>query len=252
MLGQNPMSNPESPRKPAAEQSTNLEVQRKREAAIRATDAVSEVLDVSVSISALIHRANNENENEDERVVAKRALRAIGTVAMHDTELSRMIGEDDVYDYTEGVVLYGASDRLYLDLMQKYRLTPAEATGMYALREMVKEHTKNVGMAALVEALRTVGISAQQAGQDPEMALSAFDEAGFFTDHINGKQLNATVFYPNISSTPARLVDNDPDGSRSQHIIDDYKDHLKQPPEQNEEEAWQPTSNVDFLKKLGF
>ena len=247
-----PVSNLEHPTEPHADESTNLDVQLKREIVIHATDTVSEVLETSVSISMLIHNADDSNENEQERIIAKRSLRAISTIAIRDTEIARLVGKDGIYDYTEGVVLYGASDKLYLDLMKSYRLTAAEATGIYALRELVLEQAQSVGMAALVEALRTVGLSPQEAGRDPEMAMSAFDEAGFFTDHIGGRQLNSTVFYPKIASTPARLVSNDPDGSRSQHIIEDYKDQLKQPFEQNEEEAWQPTSNVDYLKKLGF
>lgn len=176
---------------------TDIEIIARRELAIRAVDAIAEVLEVDVSVHNLLILAANDQPTPV-RLAAKRALRCVEAIGRQGSPLIKAIGEVGIYDYVEGVVEFGASETTYLDLVSAFRLTAAEATGLYALRRLVAEHSDGheEGFPTLIRALASVGISPSQAGRDPEEAVAVLDEAGFFIDHAGGVTFDRPIFWP--------------------------------------------------------
>lgn len=250
-------SNPAAHNTPSDSQALSLAV--RRELALQATDAVSEILDVDVTIRSLLYAAETEKPTRD-RLIARRALRTIKAVIDEDSRVMKAIGQDGIYDYAEGVINYGASDNKYLALVEAFQLSAAEATGLYALREQIAEQTngKKPGFDQILDALSKLSMSVYEAANDPESALAAFDEAGFITDHVTyerfdrmvDKQFDMAIFHPKQIGLD-RIVEGDPDGSRTEAIQDGLKEELRRPVEEVEDESWRPASSVDYLKILG-
>lgn len=256
------MSNPEQDKSIDTYDYSALERAERRELVLRATDAMTEIFDVEVTIPALMQIADEE-EASPARLAARRALRCAASIAREDSRIISAIGEKNIYDYVEGVVSFGASDKLYLELMEKYGLAAEEVTGLYALRELLARQTdgKRQGMPTIIDALRMVGISVQQAAHDPEEALAAFEEAGYITDHPTfqvgdktiTKQLAFPVFYPSKGKIPYRILDDDVDGSLTESITDGMRDSLRYPREESEiDDIWHGKTVEEYLKNLGF
>jgi len=239
-----------------------LEQARRRNLALQATDMMSEILGTEVTIPALVILAGDD-EPTDVRLKARRALRCTESIARENSEIVAAVGEKNLYHYVEGVLIFGASDTLYLQLMETYGLNAEEVTGLYALRELIAEHTngQRPGMPTIVHALNQLGVSVQSAAQDPEEALIAFDKAGFITDYLERKTGNRTYFtqFNQVALRPSpykptpRLLEDDIDGSLSTAINDALKYNLRNPEESDEgEDIWQAKNVEDCLKSLGF
>jgi hypothetical protein len=177
---------------------TDLDVVARRELALHALDTIGEVLEVDVSVAALMHLAKDKDKTV--RVNAKRALRTIEAIGREDSEVVRRVGQTSLYHYVEGVMLYGASQRTYLGLMELFHMTAEEATALYALREQIADacHTSDEkpGFPTLVKALAKVGMSPAEAAMDTDAALHAMDAAGFFVGYGPKTTLDHPVFRP--------------------------------------------------------
>lgn len=230
-------------------------VVRRRELAVRAIDAASEVLEFTIAPSRLIELAEREDIDRETRLMAERTLRCIGSIAK-DAKLIEAIGEEGIYPYTEGVIMYGASNYKYLELMDRFKLSPEEVTGMYALRELIKEQVNEVQSPALsftniAAALEYIGWTIEQAANDPDGALEQFDSEGFFRDHTLSRQHDAPLFKPRLGYAIPRIVDADDDGSVTKGIQEGLKEYLRQHPEEKEGELWLGEGSLEsFLKKL--
>lgn len=225
------MTHPEqlSSNQPSAE----VDLSRRRELALRTTDAVSEVLEQDVSIAGL-QRAVASNDY-DVRVTAKRALRCIALIAEPNSEVVKAVGETEIYHFVEGVMLYGADTTTYLGLMDQHGLEPSEATGMYTLRNLVAEYTNgtNVGFPTLKKALSKLGITVKQASADPDAALESLSDSGFIIDHKDSRIFNRPILAPNLAEfTP--LVEDDTDGTITAGKNEAFKTQLSQRPEEVE------------------
>jgi hypothetical protein len=237
----------------------SLELAARRELALQATDAVSEVLETDVTVRGLIDAADSTEVSRD-RLIARRALRAIGAIIVEDSKVLQTIGQNGIYHYTEGVINYGASDRKYFALIEAFQLTAEEATGLYALREQIAEQTngRRPGFDMIIAALYRVGMSVYEAANDPDAALAAFDSAGYITDHVEydrfdrrvQKQFDTAGFHP-VQSKHERISSDDTDGSLTEAIQNGFKEALRRPIEEVEDESWRPASSEDFLKNLG-
>lgn len=242
--------------RPESEMSNEILV-RRRELAVRAIDAASEVLEFTISPSRLIELAEREDIDRETRLLAERTLRCIGSVAK-DVKLMEAIGEGGIYPYAEGVIMYGASNQKYLELMDRFRLNPEEVTGMYALRELIKEQVNDVQSSALsftniAAALEYIGWTVEQAANDPDGALEQFDRQGFFRDHTGTRQHDVPLFRPRLGYSIPRIVEVDEDGSLTEGIQEGLKEYFRQHPEEKEGEPWSGEGNLDgFLKRLDY
>lgn len=246
------MSSHEAETTATTEATSEIEIIQRRELALRATDAVSDVYDRTVSIPSLIHASGMEEDTPD-RLKAKRALRCIGSLAARNSDIAKAIlnDEDGIYNYAEGVIMYGADDKYYLGLMETYHLNTAEATGIYALREMIGEYgNTKPGFGKIIDTLSRVGLSVQQASMDPEAAVEAFYEAGFFVDHTRNYQYNTPVFAPNLTQKTYAFLEDDIDGTRSEEAIEVAKEHFRLSPEESEVDTWQADARIESLKNL--
>ena len=230
---------------------------RRRELAVRAIDAASEVLEFDISPPRLIELAEREDIDRETRLMAARTLRCIGSIAKNP-KLIEAIGEEGIYPYTEGVIMYGASNHKYLELMDRFQLNPEEVTGMYALRELIKEQVNDVESPALsftniAAALEYIGWTVEQAANDPDGAVEQFDREGFFRDHTLTRQHDAPLFRPRLGYAIPRIVEIDEDGSVTEGIQEGLKEYFRQHPEEKEGESWLGEGNLDsFLKKLDY
>ncbi len=234
------------------ENSSELELKVRRTLAVQALDSVSEVLERPVTPKQLLDIIDDKTLSSGVRLIAKRAIRCIVSISENST-LVDTVGTDGVYHYTEAVMLYAASDKNFLELMEKQDLTAEEATGLYALRELIAENAneQRPSFQQIFEALKGISMSVYDAAHDPDSAVEAFDAAGYFTDHFSRKQLNGPIFYPPYAESTHHIVEDDTDGSVSKGITDGIRESLQRPPEEQEGEAWQKEAAVeDFLKNL--
>lgn len=178
---------------------SDIELVARRELAVRAVGTIAEVLGVDVSVPNLLVLADDENPTV--RLAAKRALRCVEAFGRPDSEVVRKIGEAGMYDYVEGVMTYGASERRFLSLMGDHNLLPEEVTGLYAVRERVAEEINGdrPGFPTLLEALASIGIGPRQAASDPEEAVAALEVAGFFVDHLGRRSFDRPIFAPELA-----------------------------------------------------
>lgn len=242
-----------------------LEQKKRQDLAVRATGALSALFEADVSLSQILDIADSE-EDTAARLTARRALRAVTSIAKEDSEVARRLGKGDMYHYIEGVVTYGADTQRYLALMDSCGLSAEEATGIYALRELIAEHTNGAkpGLQQIIDALGAVGISIQHAAADPEHAAIAFDEAGFISDHafyrrgesyIVTRQFNQPVFSPARGHSARRLVEGDGDGTVTEGIKEGLRETLRHPVEESDvvddNQVWHQNTIENYLKNLG-
>jgi hypothetical protein len=242
---------------------TALDRKVRRELAVRATDTLSEIFEVDVSLAALLDIAESD-EPSAARTTAKRAIRAVTSISKEGSDVIERVGQNNVYHYVEAVVVYGASDKRYFELMDTLQLSAEAATGLYALREQIAEHTDGSlpSLPSIINALDSVGISIHQAAYDPDSALAAFEDAGYIFDHViyqgdNGDknvQYTRTIFFPAKGHTVNRLVDDDVDGSVTQGIREGLQESLRHPIEESDDEdenqRWHQDVIGDYLKNL--
>lgn len=241
-----------------------LERKKRQDLAVRATDALSELFETEVSVSQILDIAESE-EDTPARLTARRALRAITTIAKEGSEVAQRLRAGDMYHYVEGVVTYGASTQRYIALMDSCGLNAEQTTGIYALRELVAEYTDGTkpGLQQLIDALGAVGISVQHAAADPEYAAAKFDEAGFITDHATYqkgdttiiKQFDRPLFYPTQGHSINRLIEGDEDGTVTEGIKEGLQETLRHPAEESDviddNQVWHENNIADYLKNLG-
>ena len=220
--------------------SAEIALIERRELAVRATDAISEVLEVDVTIPALIMLAD-QSETQPVRLAAVRALRCVEAIARDDSAVVAAVGEHGIYHYVEGVIQYGASEKNYLALMEAHQLDAVGVTALYDLREQVATYTngRKPGFRAMHEALLSIGISSVDAANDPETAVRALDEAGYFIDHVGTTQwsriFDQPIFAPNLTAESARIVEDDIDGTMTRGILEGIKSHFSRHPEEIED-----------------
>lgn len=180
--------------------SQELAVLARRDLAQRTTDAISEVLDVDVTVPMLLALAD-KSEDDSVRLPALRALRCIESIAREDNPIVRRIGEAGIYHYAEGVIEFGASERKYMALLDTFGLDAEAVTGLYALRDAIAAETdgRNIGFDTILSALSTLGIGPHDAAADIEEAVRALGDAGFFIDHAGSKTFNQPIFSPNLA-----------------------------------------------------
>lgn len=185
-----------------------------QELAPYALETIADVLEVDVTVGALVQLSDN-SEPPEVRLAAKRALRCIEGFGRPDSPVLRRIGAVGMYSYVEAVVEYGASEMTYLTLMEVCNLSPAETTALYALREAIAEETNGTrpGFPTILRALAKVGISAAGAAGDTDAALAALAEAGCFIDHMGSATYSRPLFAPQYADNPPTLgydVDSTP------------------------------------------
>lgn len=196
--------------------STDIELVARQELAQQAVVAISEAFDgLPVTVSQLLTIAQ-EPEPSAARLGARRALRAVEAIGRPDSPVIRAIGKVGIYNYVEGVVVYGAAEWRYLGLMKDYNLTAEEATALYEIRRQVAEHTndKKPGFDQLIAALQSIGIDPHQAAIDTEAAVSSLEQAGFFVGYVGGKVFDSPAFMPEFQGKSP--LTHHPDSVRSQ------------------------------------
>jgi|GEM_PF-2944048 len=200
-----------------------LAVIARRELAIEATGLIADVLDVEVTVDALL-RLSQDEEPSEVRLGAKRALRCIESIGRVDSPVVQAVGRVGLYHYVEGVMTYGASENTFLTLMSERGLSAEETTGVYALRQLIAEETngESQGFPTINAALESLGISLQEAGQDPDFALSRLYEAGFFPDHAGSVIFDRPVFAPRLAKNHIPLGRRHVDTVRSDTDNDEW------------------------------
>lgn len=207
-----------------------LELVRRRELAVQATDAIMEVLDEQLTVPDLMRQAEAP-EATSGRLRARRALRCIYDIGVEDSPVVKAVGEVNLYHYAEGVVQYGSNRNTYLGLMEAFSLTAEQATGLYALRELIADQSDDtrIGFPTLQQALSEIGFSMKQAADDPDLALAAFVEAGFFVNYNGSRVYDQTIFSAKWSATdrkPGRHIDDVRDSAVQFAWIRDYVEDL--------------------------
>ncbi|HKU18027.1 MAG TPA: hypothetical protein VJP80_02025 [Candidatus Saccharimonadales bacterium] len=182
------------------EPGAELELFARRELALQAVDAITEVLEVDVTVGALM-QLSSAQESTVVRLAAKRALRCVEAIGRPDSEVVRRVGQANIYHYVEGVIEFGASERTYLQLMDTFGLCAEEVTALYALRRGIMEETNGVmpSFPRLLRALTTVGFSPQEAAADTDGALTALSEGGFFVNYFGGITYDRPQFSPHLA-----------------------------------------------------
>lgn len=179
--------------------SADIELVARRELAQQALGAIVEIFDMPVTVDQLLVIAQDP-EPSAARLGAKRALRAVEAIGREDTPVIRAIGETGIYDYVEGVVLYGASEPKFLELMETHGLNAQETTALYEIRRLVAEHTDGriPGFNQLITALKSVGVDPQQAAIDTHAAVSSLEQAGYFVGYSGGRIYDNPLFIPEM------------------------------------------------------
>lgn len=178
-----------------------LELVRRRELAIQATDAIAEVLDEQITVPELMRRADAP-EATPGRLRARRALRCVYDIGVEDSPVVAAVGEINLYHYVEGVLQYGSNRNTYLGLMDAFSLTAEQATGLYALRELIADETdgNRIGFPTLQRALKEIGLSMQRAADDPDGTATAFMDAGLFVNYTGSRIYDRPVFSVELAS----------------------------------------------------
>lgn len=189
-----------------------LDILRRRELAMQAVEAIEDVLEARVSIPNLLAVAEADSPSPA-RLQARRALRCIKDIGEENSVVVRTIGETNVYHYAEAVLGYGCNRQTYLGLVETFGISAEAATGFYALRELIADETggKRIGFPTLQNALSKVGMTVQQAAEDPDSALTAFSNAGFFVNYDGSRTYDSPIFSPDRPITETSLgyhVDN--------------------------------------------
>jgi hypothetical protein len=207
-----------------------LELVRRRELAVQATDAIAEVLDEQITVPELMRQAD-ALEATPGRLRARRALRCVYDIGVEDSPVVAAVGEVNLYHYVEGVLQYGSNRNTYLSLMDTFSLTAEQATGLYALRELIADETdgNRIGFPALQRALKEVGLSMQRAADDPDGTIAAFTDAGFFVNYNGARIYDHPVFSVELSEldkTPGWHRDTIKDSAVQFAWIRDYVEDL--------------------------
>lgn len=206
---------------------SDIEVVARRELALRAIDAMSEVLGVEVSVGNLLTLAE-DSDDPTLRLNALRALRCVESIGREGSRVIQAIGEAGIYHYVETVIVQGADERKFLELMKKYRLTAAEVAGLYELRRLVGQeiNTDILGFPTLLSALRSIGIQPWQAAADPEEAVEALIDRGIITDHVGRVTYSRPIFAPRIAELKIPLLP-DVDTPRTKEPLRWVREHFE-------------------------
>lgn len=207
-----------------------LELVRRRELAIQATDAIAEVLDEQITVPELMRQADAPEATAG-RLRARRALRCVYDIGVEDSPVVAAVGEVNLYHYVEGVLQYGSNRDTYLGLMDAFSLTAEQATGLYALRELIADETdgNRIGFPTLQRALKEIGLTMQQAANDPDGTITAFTDAGFFVNYNGARIYDRPVFSVELSEldkTPGAHRDNIKDSAEQFAWIRGYVEEL--------------------------
>lgn len=238
MLEQDPQVESDTP-VVAPPVSAELELATRRELAIQTTDAISEVLEVDVTLRSLENLATTTQVGDPNRLVAVRALRCVEAIARPNSVVVREIGQTSIYHYVEGVIQYGASERNFLFLMNKYGLSAEQVTCLYELREEIAEFSdgSRPGFPTMERAFASLGMSMQQAALDIESAVTTLDNAGYFINNKGKRTFDETIFAPKLAEGTGRLLPDDPDGSLTAGILDAQRTYLNRTADEIDDEG---------------
>jgi len=172
-----------------------VELLGRQELALKTTDHIAEVLGTAVTVNMLMQLAEEDNASEP-RLKARRALRALEAVGREDSEIVRIVGAAGLYAVAESVISYGAKVDKLLELIKADGLTAEEATAAYELRRLIAEQTSGYtpSFPAIRSALAELGMTLKEAAQDPDAALTALDEGGFFINQAGRFRPSQTRF----------------------------------------------------------
>jgi len=236
--------------------SAELDIAQRRELALVTMTEIGAVLDLpDVTVGAL-------EEMVDSRVYAthiqgERALRCIESLAREDSAVAKVVGENGVYHYAEGVVTFGANENKFLELMERHGLGAEQVTGLYALRELIGENTEGdkIGFASIEEALRNLGISVQDAATNPDNALEALDIAGYFSDTSGRMRFRRPRMLGHLAvARRGGLVEGDPSGEISLAVVEAWRSEEGLPVEERPDDNDIPTTSqviLDLKTELG-
>ncbi|HWB39208.1 MAG TPA: hypothetical protein VG604_03100 [Candidatus Saccharimonadales bacterium] len=221
----------------AASQELSL-VQRKA-LALTSFDAASSILEREVNVAVLARMA--ESVDQRTRLTGKRALRAIEAATRPDSKVIKAIGEQGIYPFMEGVILYGADTAKFLALLREEDegLTPETVTGLYALRESIAQHSEDGKMPSfpsIKRALQRLGISLADGGADPDMIAELIDQTGMLEKTASSGRGGTPAFIAHSYGNEP-LVEDDPDGSFSEAILKGQRAQLSSFADETEYEA---------------
>lgn len=227
--------------------SAEIEKFRRKELALTAVDAVSEVLEADITVRTL-ERLKDITDAPAIRLTAVRALRCIEAIAKDGSEVVKKVGELNLYHYVEGVVQYGASEKCYLGLMDSLGVSAEGATALYAIRELIAEYTDGTkpGFRTTVDVLRTAGITIYEAVHDPESAVAALYEAGYFVNYSGGRTFDQPIFWHKKVLEESRIVelDDDVDGTMTRGMLEGFRAYFSRHPEEIEDHTDDSTESV--------
>lgn len=181
-----------------------LDIVRRRELVVQATDALEEVLGEHVTLPGLMREAHASQPATFTRLQARRALRCIKDIGEEESAVVEAVGEGELYHYVEGVLQYGASKKTYLGLME-LGLSAEETTGLYALRQLIIDDESGASFGAIRHAIQLVGMTLQEAIENPDEAVAAFVEAGFFVNYSGSRTFDHAIFSPELPASERQL-----------------------------------------------
>lgn len=170
-----------SPEANLQDPSAELELAQRRELALTGMEYVSDILGHDVSAQMLLDTRNNPEVSHSAQLTAKRAVRFIGSIAKQDSEIAKHLKtDDDMYAVAEAMVVYGADENRYIRLLSDSALTPEEATGIYAVREVISDHfDTSATLQEIIDVLTDIGIDPRSVRFDVEQAVVDMYEAGY-------------------------------------------------------------------------
>ncbi len=197
-----------------------LELLERRELALMANDAISEVFNIEVTPGMLLTLADAQ-EKTDVRLAAVRALRCIEAIGRRDSDVVAAVGEKGIYHYVEGVIQYGASEKYYLALSESYSFDAEQVTSLYDLREQIAIYTngQKPGFRTIHAALESIGMTVRNAVRDTEAAVAALDEAGCFVAWKGSRTFDQPILSVKLGATET-IVDEDPDRTVTKGILE--------------------------------
>ena len=218
-----------------ASNSAKLELAQRRELARKGVSSVRDILGVDVSLMELLETSKNADAPHSRRLVAKRAVRFLGDISGEGSELARRVrNDDDMYAAAEAIVVYGASNRRYLGLMDELPvpLTPVEATGIYALKQTVDDNFgTSPTLGAISESLRRLSIDPRLVHEDVDEVVATIQSAGFIVDGNPFGDTREERLNPFRSPTSRLLEEEDPQSEYSQNLRELLEDDFRYSPQ---------------------
>lgn len=202
----------------------DLAIAERRELARAAVDAIADVVGRDISVPELVALADNKEERHTTRLMARRGLRFVAALGQEGSELARRLdGKDEVYAAAESFITFGASTGRYTAMLCQ-GLSPQEATGLYALREVMSEHFNNTeSFSAIIAALAHVGVEPSAVHHDVDTVFTQLYEAGLFQSTRGTILTRSYLFVGSSAVRPAVLIEGDQNGAMTADLIGELR-----------------------------